>query len=118
MLAVGIVELAVTWICLFGQRLHLKAILVAWLASSFAVYRIGLIAVDYQKPCSCLGNVTDALGIPPTVASAIAQAILVYLLLSSYAALLWFRQQNRAGSTDSVAKSGIGTGAHKTIGQA
>jgi len=42
MLIVGIFELVVAAICLFGNAQQLSAALIAWLATNFVVYRCGL----------------------------------------------------------------------------
>jgi hypothetical protein len=92
---VGSIELCIAMVCLFSKRLGLPAALVAWLATSFLLYRIGLILVGYRKPCSCLGNLTDALHIPPQTAGTAMKIILAYLLIGSYATLFWLWRQKR-----------------------
>jgi hypothetical protein len=92
---VGSLELLIACICFFGKRLGLQAGLIAWLATSFAIYRIGLLLSGYHKPCSCLGNLTDALHIPPQTADTAMKIILAYLLIGSYATLFWLWRQNR-----------------------
>src|SRR4051794_18635196 len=49
---VGLLELAVALTCLMGRALPLKVTLIAWLASSFGLYRLGLLALHYHRPCS------------------------------------------------------------------
>ncbi|MDR3457142.1 MAG: hypothetical protein P4N60_06820 [Verrucomicrobiae bacterium] len=95
---VGTVELAIAVVCLFGRRIALQACLVAWLATAFAAYRLGLLWVGYEKPCSCLGNLTDALHIPAQTADTAMKIILAYLLICSYATLLWIWRQGKAAS--------------------
>ena len=56
MLVVGLAEIVTALICLFGKRPTLAAILVAWLATSFVVYRLGLWWMGWKRPCDCLGN--------------------------------------------------------------
>jgi hypothetical protein len=92
---VGVIEIIIAVICLFGKRIGLQAGLVAWLATIFVFYRIGLIWVGYHKPCSCLGNLTDALHIPPQTADTAMKFILAYLLIGSYATLFWLWRQKR-----------------------
>ncbi len=72
---VGAIELIVWLICLFGKRTGLQALLAAWLSTSFVVYRLGLLWVCYRKPCSCMGNLTDALRISPETADAVMKKI-------------------------------------------
>ena len=78
---VGSLELIIAMICFFGKNLGIKAGVVAWLATSFLVYRFGLIWVGYTKPCSCMGNLTDALHISPQIADTTLKILLVYLFL-------------------------------------
>jgi hypothetical protein len=92
---VGGIETVVALMCIFSKRIWLPAGSVAWLATSFLAYRIGLVAVGYHRPCSCLGNLTDALHIPPQTADTAMKIILAYLLLGSYATLFWLWRQKR-----------------------
>ena len=94
--AVATVELIVAGVCLFCGASQLGPILVAWLATSFLVYRLGLVWMDWKRPCSCLGNLTDALHIPPHAADTFMKAVLVYLLVGSYGLLfLQWRNSSR-----------------------
>lgn len=96
-IAAGTIEMLIGSLCLFAERLVTNALLVAWLATSFLVYRFGLVWVGWHKPCSCLGNFTDALHIPPHTADTAMKIILAYLLIGSYATLFWlWRQRRRA----------------------
>jgi hypothetical protein len=95
MLVVGVVELVIASICLFGKSQTLKLGLIAWLATNFVVYRFGLWWMGWHKPCSCLGNLTDALHISPQLADNIMKVILAYLLLGSYGLL--FLQWRKSG---------------------
>src|ERR1051325_2158954 len=58
-LSVGAIELIIAAICSFSRRLVIQAGLVTWIATSFIFYRLVLIGMGYQKPCKCLGNLTD-----------------------------------------------------------
>lgn len=94
---VGTIELIISLVCFFSKRIWLPAGLIAWLATSFLAYRIGLVLVGWHKPCSCLGNLTDSLHIPPQTADTAMKIILAYLLLGSYATLFWlWRQRKKA----------------------
>jgi hypothetical protein len=97
-LFVAIIEVFIAAICIFGKSVRLRAGLVAWLSTSFVFYRLGLIWVDYHKPCSCLGNLTDTLNIPVQTADTAMKIILAYLLIGSYAALFWLWRQERQAS--------------------
>ncbi len=93
--AVGVVEIAIALTCFFTKRQTLALGLVAWLSTTFVVYRLGLWWMDWHRPCSCLGNLTDALHIPPQTADNVMKAILAYLLIGSYGLLITHWWQNR-----------------------
>ena len=100
MLIIGIAEVVVAGICLLDSASKRPLVLVAWLATSFVVYRSGLWWIGWTKPCGCLGNLTDSLHIPPQAVDTIMKLVLAYLLIGSYATLfcLW-----RTGHKSSVA---------------
>jgi hypothetical protein len=96
---VGLIEFIIALVCFFGKRIELKAGLLALLTTNFLIYRFGLVEIGYNKPCSCLGNLTDALHIPPQAADMALKIILAYLLIGSYATLFWvWRQHHKAKS--------------------
>src|SRR6185295_1259152 len=89
MLLVSAVELFVACMCFFVEnRPVLKIALIAWMASNFFVYRLGLWWLEWKHPCSCLGNLTDALQISPQSADNLIKVLLAYLLIGSYGLLL------------------------------
>jgi len=59
------------------------------------VYRLGLWWMHWHRPCSCLGNLTDALHISPQVADNVMKVLLAYLLIGSYGLLIWKRWLER-----------------------
>lgn len=95
MLLAGILELAVAGVCLFTSKQNLGLGLTAWLATCFLAYRAGLWYMDWQKPCNCLGNLTDVLHIPPHAADVAMKIVLAYLLAGSYGSLLCLWKSNR-----------------------
>jgi hypothetical protein len=99
---IGGIETAVALVCIFSRRIWLAEGLVAWLATSFLAYRIGLVAVGYHRPCSCMGNLTDALHIPPQTADTAMKIILAYLLIGSYASLFWLWRQHKKAVSSAV----------------
>jgi len=80
-------ELLVAAVCFCGKNYLIKIKMVAWLSSALTIYRLGLFWVGYQRPCSCLGNFTDAIHISPGAANKIMLVTLAYLLLGSYVIL-------------------------------
>jgi hypothetical protein len=101
-LCVGVVEIIVALMCLFYRRVELSAELLAWLATNLSIYRLGLLLAGYSKPCGCFGNLTEALHISSVKAGLTMEGILAYLLIGSYAALFWLRQQRKNLSTLAV----------------
>ena len=95
---VGVMEIAIGFTCYFRKRFLVSASLVAWLATSFLIYRIVLLWAGYRKPCPCLGNLTDMLHISPQATDTAMKIILGYLLLGSYATLFWLWKTNPKSS--------------------
>ncbi len=95
---VGGIELLLAGYLLFGRRSWLKAPLVAWLATNFLIYRLGLVWMGIHAPCGCLGTITDALAIPPATVDLLMKIVLAYLLAAGYGLLLleWWRGRKRA----------------------
>lgn len=104
---VGVIEIVVALVCIFSKRTWLPVGLVAWLATNFLAYRIGLVAVGYHRPCSCMGNLSDALHIPPQIADAVMKIILAYLLIGSYASLFWLWRQSKKGGPSTVVAASV-----------
>ncbi len=95
MLGAGIIEVLIVGVCLFSKSQILALSFMSWLATSFFVYRIGFLWVGWHKPCGCMGNLTDALHIPPQTADTTIKFILAYLLIGSYGLLLnqWWKSR-------------------------
>lgn len=100
MLAVGVAEIAIALFCFFGKRQTLALGLVAWMSTTFLVYRLGLYSMDWHRPCSCLGNLTDALHISPQTADKIMKVLLAYLIIGSYGLLIWQWRKSKAKNVD------------------
>lgn len=100
LLVIGVAEVIVGGICFFCINRFQSVGSVAWMATCFLVYRINLWQIGWHRPCACMGNLTDALHIPPQTADTAMKIILAYLLLGSYATLFWlWRQRKMAGSS-------------------
>jgi hypothetical protein len=89
MLFVGFFELIISIICLYTTKRTLSLSLVAWISTAFAAYRLGLWLIGWQRPCACMGNLTNALHIPPQIVDNIMKVILIYLIIGSYLALAY-----------------------------
>jgi len=109
MLAVGVAEILIALVCFFSKRQTLALGLVAWMSTNFVVYRLGLWWMDWHRPCSCLGNLTDALHISPQTADNIMKVLLTYLLIGSYGLLMWqwCSKQPTQSTTESCKTSGV-----------
>ena len=81
MLLAGALELAIAAAAWRQEKNILSAGLIAWLASVFTAYRVGLWTIGWKQPCGCLGSITAGLGIDAKVAENIALAILAYWLV-------------------------------------
>lgn len=101
LLAVGVLELVVAGFALFGQDHFLRSSLIAWLATNFLVYRIGLWWIGIKSHCFCLGTVSTALALSPVTVDWIMRGIAVFLLVGGYLAVftLW-RQGKRVESAN------------------
>ena len=105
MIAVGALELAIAGVCFFNKSQMMAAMLVAWFSTALLVYRMGLLWMGWQRPCHCLGNLTDALHISPQTADTAMKIILAYLLIGSYATLFWlWRQRKKSTSAPAPVK--------------
>ena len=102
MLVVGVAEIVIAGVCFFRKRQTLALGLVAWMSTNFVVYRLGLWWMDWKKPCSCLGNLTDALHISPQTADNIMKVLLAYLLIGSYGLLIWQWKLKRSDGKSAV----------------
>lgn len=91
-LLAAIVEVAVALFCLLSNKPILGTKLIAWLATVFIGYRVGLWLVHWRSPCACLGTLTDALHIPPAVVDSVMKAILGFLAFGSCFVLICKRR--------------------------
>jgi hypothetical protein len=89
MFLVGDLELVISAICLFSKKWKLSLGLVFLMAANFTAYRMGLWWIGWKSPCSCLGNITDALKMSPQMADLIMKYVLMYLLAGSITLLFW-----------------------------
>ena len=99
---VSVLEIIVALICFFGRRIALQAGALVLLASDILLYRLGLVVVNYHRPCSCLGSFTDALHISPGTADNLMKAVLVYLIAGGYGALIWLQWQSRQAMSNPI----------------
>lgn len=81
MILVGLLELAVSYVCLFTPRWNLALKLVAWIAINFSAYHFALWLSNTRQPCPCLGNLTEIIHISRPLADRFTKLILGYLLV-------------------------------------
>jgi hypothetical protein len=84
-----VLEVMVIGLIVREREIVRKAAFIAWIGTVFLAYRVGLWSIGYKGSCGCLGNVTDTLGITPATADLVSGAMLAYLLIGSYAILIW-----------------------------
>ncbi len=89
LLLVGLAELFIAFFCLLTDSRRFSLLAVAWLSTNFLVYRLGLWFIGWHRPCACMGNLSDMLHLSPRAADNIMKGVLAYLLVGSYAILLW-----------------------------
>lgn len=88
LLVAAVMEIAIAGYILLRKSQLKNLLLVAWLATVFLGYRLGLWVIGYQGACGCLGKVTDSLNVSPVLANFTMQGLLAYLLLFSYGYLI------------------------------
>ncbi len=84
MLLVGLAELSIALLAFMTNKSQFSLLAIAWLSTSFLLYRIGLWWMGWHRPCGCLGNLVDILHISPQTADSITKLSLSYLLVGSY----------------------------------
>lgn len=92
---IGGMELVVALICLFGWRMSLQLGWLAWLATNYFVYWIGLLMMHLHSQTTCIGNLTDPLHLSRGMSGAILSFPPVYLLLGSCLAMVWLWSAGR-----------------------
>ena len=88
-LLVGGFELVVALICLFGKQTGLQLGWLAWMATNYAVYRIGLLTMGIHQQGTCIGTLTDPLHLERGTFGNIIGVLPLYLLVGSYVGVFW-----------------------------
>jgi hypothetical protein len=96
MLMAATLEIGVAAVCIFAKPVY-GLLSIAWLSSLMVTYRVCLAWVGWRKPCSCLGNLTDALHISPQLADNIMKALLAFMFIGSVSLLILHRRGRAAG---------------------
>jgi hypothetical protein len=105
---VGVVELVVGLICLFGKRLGLLLGWLIWLSFDYVVYRAALLYLHCNPQTSCLGDPIDPLHLSRTILGPILPFLPFYLLLGGCAAALWLWRTGRESRYQKMSCPGCG----------
>jgi hypothetical protein len=92
---IGSIALVTALVCLFDGQPVRQMVLLAWLATNFAIYEFGAYWQGCRGLTGYLGGFSQVFGISPRIANAIAIAVLAYMLIVSYASLLWLWRNKR-----------------------
>jgi len=84
MWAVGSIEIVVA-AAMTAERIRLekRTMLLVWLVSMFGLYRLALVWLGADAPCSCLGSFGSALGLSRAVEDALVNAAFYALVIGS-----------------------------------
>jgi len=115
MLAVGIIELAVAWFCLFGKSVGLQCAWLAWLGTNYLVVQTGLGWAHCSPQGTCLGSLTDPLQLSRGMTGGFMAVLPLGLAFGSYLALAapWLPQR-KVGPASSRSKAPSGGGPSPT----
>lgn len=96
----GSFEIAIAAFIVFSERLSSlsKTVVIAWLATLFVMYRVGLRWEGEHLPCNCLGNIGALLRLSVNQTEALSGLILLYLLTFSYGYILYTEIMRRKGT--------------------
>jgi hypothetical protein len=89
----GGAEVFAALVCFGSRNLLIRTALIAFFATNFLIYRIGMVAVSYRKPCPCLGSLAGALHVSDEVVDTMMKCVVAYLLIGSYASLLYLARK-------------------------
>jgi hypothetical protein len=88
-LIVGILELSVAVICLFGRQVGTQIGWLVWLLANYVILWVGLIYLHSHSQATCIGSLTDPLNLSSGATGLVMECIPIYLALGSFAALIW-----------------------------
>jgi len=92
-------EVAILCVMLISRDESLRLCAIFWLASMFAMYRVGLAAIGYAGNCNCLGIPQSWWFTVHRQAGDNAMMLVLLYMLAGSACLLFFRQRRSAGRT-------------------
>jgi hypothetical protein len=83
MLFVGSIEILLAAYIFSVKSLKVVLLTIFIFSIMLILYRFGLYWIDYNKPCSCLGNVADMIGVSDVAADRIMILVLLFLFAGS-----------------------------------
>jgi hypothetical protein len=86
---IGAVAVLVACLCLFSERPGRSIPWVAWLATNYLMYRIGLYVEGCHSLTGFLACATYAFALPAKAASLLVDMAFTYLLIGGYGLILW-----------------------------
>jgi len=88
-------ELGLSAFLFLGKERGAKTACIAWLASIYLIYRLGLWWAGAPNLCHCLGNLNARFPISPPALERIVWALLGWLVVGSlgFSVLQWFRDR-------------------------
>lgn len=101
LIIIGAIELIVSFVCLLGKNTNLQMCCLIWLSTNFVVFSFLAICLHIQVQGTCVGSLTDPLGL---YRGAIGPIMFIFpygFILACYAAGLffWFSKEARATRT-------------------
>ena len=96
---IGMLEISIGGYCIIGKDRLLQSRLLLWIGCMFTIYRVGLWWINYHKPCTCLGAITESIGLTETQADSIMKFVLGFVVSAGVAGLLNTRDGFRVRSS-------------------
>jgi predicted RNA-binding Zn-ribbon protein involved in translation (DUF1610 family) len=103
-LLVGGLELVVALVCLFGKQVNFRISWLAWLATDYLIFQIGLLTMHCHPQATCVGGLTDPLHLSRGMTGLVMPLAPIYLLLGSYWAMYRLWRKGRAALLRDFAK--------------
>lgn len=85
--AAGFLDLTFAVFLLLWRNLRVRLLLLFWLGVGFCLYHIGLLILNPDAPCPCLGTLYGRMGLTTKEANTIAQWLAAWCALAP--AILW-----------------------------
>lgn len=99
-LLVAFMEIGIGISCLTAHSVRTRLLLIAWVSSLFAVYRMGMWMFGINRPCPCLGTLAQFFGAKSDILDTALRYLFYYLLIGSYGALLFSKGSGSVNHTE------------------